>query len=503
MNINKRILIILIIILALAVSGCNRDIRDSPTLIVEDYNGVDIDNVHHYRIEVDLDPDSKSYEAKQKVEYINSSIEKLDYIYFHLYPNAYKSLETAPILFDESLFTQEDFEPGYMELKDILVDNKPVNFQIEGIDDTILKIHLPSPLKPNEKLEVYLVYEVKLPLNVDRFGYGKDVFNFGNWYPIACVYDDKGWSLDPYYNIGDPFYSDIGNYDVIITVPEDFIVAASGNILQEKIKKGKRIYTIEGKMIRDFAWVASPKFTVKEVEVEDTVIKLYSLEEKEEIEDFASQVGIDSISIFNKIFGKYPYGQYSIVMTEFPTGMEYPTIVFIGKNYFNTTSKEILETIIVHETAHQWWYGVVGNDQVDEPWLDESFATYSEVIYIAEKYGEKIAEEYYNYYCKNNYEYGKLLITKDEIINKPVNQFSNWDDYGLLVYSKGAMFLKEIGEDFGVEVLYHILNRYYNTYRFYNATTEDFIHICEKVTNTSFDKRVDKWLYGKDEKGGS
>ncbi len=234
MNINKRILIILIIILALAVSGCNRDIRDSPTLIVEDYNGVDIDNVHHYRIEVDLDPDSKSYEAKQKVEYINFSIEKLDYIYFHLYPNAYKSLETAPILFDESLFTQEDFEPGYMELKDILVDNKPVNFQIEGIDDTILKIHLPSPLKPNEKLEVYLVYEVKLPLNVDRFGYGKDVFNFGNWYPIACVYDDKGWSLDPYYNIGDPFYSDIGNYDVIITVPEDFIVAASGNILQEK-----------------------------------------------------------------------------------------------------------------------------------------------------------------------------------------------------------------------------------------------------------------------------
>ncbi len=147
MNINKRILIILIIILALAVSGCNRDIRDSPTLIVEDYNGVDIDNVHHYRIEVDLDPDSKSYEAKQKVEYINFSIEKLDYIYFHLYPNAYKSLETAPILFDESLFTQEDFEPGYMELKDILVDNKPVNFQIEGIDDTILKIHLPSPTK--------------------------------------------------------------------------------------------------------------------------------------------------------------------------------------------------------------------------------------------------------------------------------------------------------------------------------------------------------------------
>src|SRR5690606_19637417 len=105
--------------------------------------------------------------------------------------------------------------------------------------------------------------------------------------------------------------------------------------------------------------------------------------------------------------------------------------------------------------------------------------------------------EYYNYYCKNNYEYGKFLITKDEIINKPLDQFKDWDDYGLLVYSKGAMFLNEIEEDFGKEILYDILNKYYNTYKFHNATTEDFIKTCEEVTGTSFDERVAKWLYGK------
>lgn len=495
--------IIFIFVLTLALAGCNKGMKSSPTLIVEDYNGIDIDKIHHYNIEVDLDPNSKSYWAKQKIDYINHSKDELEAIYFHLYPNAYKSLKTAPILFDNAMFTEEDFRPGYMEIESILVGKKQVDFQIGGVGDTILKVKLPVSLRPGEKLEIYMEYKVNLPLNVDRFGYGKEVFNFGNWYPIACVYDDKGWNLDPYYNIGDPFYSDISNYDIIITIPKDFTIAASGNIVSEKIKKDKKTYIIEGRLIRDFAWVASTKFTMKEVEVEDTVVKLYSLEGKKEMEDFASQVGVDSISIFNRIFGKYPYGQYSIVMTEFPTGMEYPTIVFIGKNYFNSSSKDILETIIVHETAHQWWYGVVGNDQIDEAWLDESFATYSEVIYIAEKYGEKAGEEYYNYYCKNNYEYGKFLITKDEIINKPLDQFSNWDDYGLLVYSKGAMFLNEIGKDFGVEVLYDILNRYYSSYKFYNGTTEDFINICEEVTNVPFGKRVDKWLYGKYENGGS
>ncbi len=498
MNKNKCIIIILIIILTFITGSCTNKVEENPTLIVDDYNGIDINKIPYYKIEVELDVDNKTYTAKQKVDYINSSEDEFKNIYFHLYPNAYKSVETAPVLFDNVSFTEEDFEPGYIEINDILIDKKPATFHIEGIDDTILKIDLPFVLKPDEKLEIYLEYNVKLPLNVDRFGYGEEIFNFGNWYPIACVYDDKGWNLDPFYDIGDPFYSEIGNYDVIITVPKDFVVASSGNITHEKVKKDKKIYTIEGKLIRDFAWVASSKFKITEKDINGTTVKLYSLEEKREMENFASKVGVDAINIFNRIFGKYPYGQYSIVMTEFPTGMEYPTIVFIGKNYFTSNSKDILETVIVHETAHQWWYGVVGNDQIDEAWLDESFATYSEVIYIGEKYGEKLAKEYYNYYCKNNYEYGKFLITKDEIINKPLDQFKDWDDYGLLVYSKGAMFLNEIEEDFGKEILYDILNKYYNTYKFHNATTEDFIKTCEEVTGTSFDERVAKWLYEKD-----
>lgn len=489
--------IIAILILIFTITGCRNKTKEFPTLIVEDYNGIDLDSIDHYKIDVDFDPTSKTYSANQQVIYTNNTGEELKEIYFHLYPNAYKSIETAPILFDMTTITKEEYIPGFMDIEAIKIDKEEVDFQIGGVGDTILKLRLSSPLKPNEKKEINIKYNTKLPINVDRFGYGKDVYNFGNWYPIACVYDSKGWNLDPYYSIGDPFYSNTSNYDVTITVPKDMVIASSGNIISEKAKGDKKTYTIKGQLIRDFAWVASDKFIVRELETEDTKIKLYTMENKPSMVNFALEVGADSIEIFNRKFGKYPYGIYSIVMTEFPTGMEYPGIVFINKDYFNGNSKDSLERVIVHETAHQWWYGVVGNDQIDEAWLDEALTTYSEVIYIANKYGEKQGEDYYNYYCELPYEYGKDYLAGDTIINKPLDQFKSWEDYGLLVYVKGAVFLNEIKKDFGLEILYDILNKYYSRYKFYNGTTEDFINICEEVTNTSFKERVDHWLYNR------
>ena len=496
MRIKKGISIILIFALIVSLSGCSGSPTQIPTLVVEDYNGIDLNEIDHYNIKVDFDPVNRVYSAHQKVTYVNNTGKDLDKVFFHLYPNAYKSTETAPILFDGQNLSKDKFIPGHMEIEKIKIGKKEIDYRIGGIGDTILKLNLPSILKSREKVEIEIKFNVKLPMNVDRFGFGENVYNFGNWYPIACVYDESGWNLDPYYSLGDPFYSNISSYHITITVPKDIIVAASGNILSEKVKGNKKIYEIEGKLIRDFAWVASPNFLTKESHIGDTIIRVYALEDKPNIADYALEVGKDSIKIFNELFGKYPYGVYSIVMTEFPTGMEYPGIVFISKDYYSPNFKDPLEKVIVHETAHQWWYGVVGNDQIDEAWLDESLATYSEVIYINNKYGEKEGQNYYNYTCKIPYEYGKEYIVSDAIV-KSLADFKGWDDYGLLVYVKGAIFLNNIKEEFGMETLYDILSKYYNKYKFYNGTTEDFIKICEEVTNTSFKDKTNIWLYGK------
>lgn len=490
--IKRRKQIILILILLL-LTGCSQSNQYS-TLIVEDFNGIQLEEINKYDMDVIFRPDNNTYDVTQEVIYINNSKDKLSQIYFHLYPNTYKELETAPVLFKQDVLSK-GYTPGYIEIEDLKVDGKQVDFSIQGQGDTILKINLPQTLNPGDKVTIYFKYTGKLPKNIDRFGYGDNVFNFGNWYPIACVYDETGWNLDPYYNLGDPFYSDIANYHVKITVPEDMVVAASGNIVKEKIKGDKKTYIIEGKLIRDFAWVASFDFLVEKLEVDDTVIKLYALEENSSMAAFTLEVGKKSLEIFNELFGQYPYGVYSIVMTEFPTGMEYPGLVFINKEYYNEKAKNYLEQVIVHETAHQWWYGVVGNDQIDEAWLDEALATYSEVIYVYHVYGEKEAENYYQYYCEMPYEYAKSYLDIDTGIKKSLDEFNGWDDYGVLVYAKGAVFLNSIKEDFGMETLCNILREYYENYKFHISNTEAFIKVCEKVTSTSFEDRAYEWLY--------
>lgn len=489
----------LLIILVFLLTSCNAA-NKTPTLVVEDYNGIDIDRINRYEIEVVLNTERKTYSAYQKVTYVNNTGTELNEVYFHLYPNAYKELETAPGLFDEDI-ASKGYVPGYIEIEEIKVEGEKAEYSIQGRGNTILRINLNNPLEDDEKTIIEFTYEVKLPKNIDRFGYGEKVYNFGNWYPVACAFDETGWNLDPYYSLGDPFYSDIANYDVKITVPEEIIVASSGNIIEENNSNGKKTYHIEGKLIRDFAWVASEDFLVTESYAGDTLVRLYALEEDETAARIAMDAGVKSIELFNSLFGEYPYGVYSIAMTEFPTGMEYPGIVFINKEYYNKRYEDGLEQVIVHETAHQWWYGVVGNDQIDEAWIDESLATYSEVIYIHNIYGEGAGKDYYRYYYELPYEYAIENVDTDEVIVKSLEDFNSWDEYGLLVYTKGAMFINSIREDFGMDTVYEILSEYYNRYKFHFGTTEGFIKVCEEVTDTDFQDRLNEWIYGNKDGG--
>lgn len=495
---NKVVPIILILIIALYLIGCRQGKPlNADALIVKNLNGINEDKINEYKIEVDLDTENMKYKGKQTITYVNNTNIDLGDIYFHLYPNAFKSLKDAPILFNVG--EEIDpliYKPGYIEVEKVMQKGKDLKWNIEGDKDTILHVKLDKILEKGKSIELYLEYTVKLPTTKDRFGYHDKGINCGNWYPVVCVYDKEGWNLDPYYKVGDPFYSEISNYKVSITTPNDIIVAASGKIISETEKGNKKTYKIDGPLIRDFAWAASKDFVVKEKNVEDTIIKIYSINNDSNLINESLKIGENSIRTFNKVFGKYPYGTYSIVNTEFPSGMEYPGIVFISNDYFHKHLRDSLEKVIVHETAHQWWYGLVGNDQVDEPWLDEGLTTYSEVIYTNEVYGKREAEDYYSRDIKLGYEYGVQYLGKNEVVNKPLSEFAGWDDYGILVYTRAAMFIDRIKEDFGEEALYKILNKYYEKHKFHIATTEDFIKVCEEVTNTSFEPLVKEYLNG-------
>lgn len=494
-----RFILIALLTVSLILTGCNsnqllnEEKLASQDLLVEDLNGIDESKLTLYTINLELDTKKMSYKGKQYVNYVNNTDRDLEEIYFHVYPNAFKDFSTIPVLFDtRHSINQKNYVPGYIDIKRICNNKKDLKWNVEGDKDTILHIDLDKALKKGKSIELYLEYKVKLPSTKDRFGYHDKGVNLGNCYPIVAVYDEDGWNLDPYKELGDPFYSEVSNYKLNINVSKEMEIATSGKILSDRIKGDKRTYEVEANLIRDFAWAGSEDFKINKRLVDGTVIKLYSTINNSRFIEDSLDIGEKAIRSFNKVFGKYPYGQYSIVVTKFPSGMEYPGIVFISDQY---QTLDPLETVIVHETAHQWWYGLVGNDQIDEAWLDESLATYSEVIYFKEVYGEERAKEHYDN-IRYGYEYAVDYLANDKLVNKSLSKFTDWNDYGALAYNRGGMFLHRIREEFGEDVLYNILNEYYNRYKFHIAKTEDFIGVCEDITGESFDDLIKEYLNG-------
>lgn len=454
------------------------------------------ETINNYNIDVTFNPIAKTYHAKQITTFVNNHQELLNEIYFHIYPNAFKNKSITPYTLDEfgSLYPN-GFDSGYINIKNIKVDGKNVKHEYLN-NDTVLYLHLNKPLNKKEKIEILLDYEVKIPNAHGRFGYGKDTINLGNWYPIISVYDENGWNIDPYYKIGDPFYSDVSNYQVTIKAPSDITIASSGNIVSEESIDSNKVWKIEGNLIRDFAWIASENFKLHEKVIDGIKIKSYTIRNDNNVNANALDAAVNSIKIFNESFGKYPYDQFTIVSSNISGAMEYPNIVFINEKFYNSHFIDRLKRIVIHEAAHQWWYSVVGNNQIDEAWLDEGLATFSEYIFHKKFYNDNSDSKFFTTFIENNYISKKSNI-ENEIILKPIYQFKNRSEYSAIIYKKSAMFLYELEKKYGEKVVIDILKQYYDKYKYMNATTYDFLYLIEEITKDEIIDFSNKWLLDK------
>lgn len=240
----------------------------------------------------------------------------------------------------------------------------------------------------------------------------------------------------------------MGIYNITYNVPENYEVASTGARVDEFIENGRKTMIYQADYVRDAAWLTSDAWNVHVEDVEGTMIRSYyfgefSFPEQKKAVDSARE----SIEIFNEIFGPYPYSELSVVATDFPSGMEYPTIVMIAKDRYKASRINALESVIAHEIGHQWWYGVVGNDQIDEAWLDESLTVFSTAMYYGERYGDDAYESYVNSY-RNTYEKRKSQ-DGDGVVIKPLTEFESWTDYSNLVYRKGMLFIDALRTEYG------------------------------------------------------
>ena len=450
--------------------------KDYDILNTDDYNGVNINQLDQYNIDLIFYPEEKYCTVKQEVSYINKEDITLNKIFFHVYPNAFR--ENRMFIGDKKVEDQ-DYIPGYIEFTSIKTNDSNLKYNILESDQTILEVELDQELKPGDRVNLIMNYKLVIPKIEHRFGYGSNTFNFGNWYPIAVVYDEYGWNTKKYFQIGDPFYSDVSNYRIKIEAPESYIIASSGKIVDTKNENNKTEWIIEGNLIRDFAWVASDKFNVETHNLKDTQIKLYFLNDNSDLKKYTENIAVEAVNVFNNVFGQYPYGYLSIVENDFlGGGMEYPSLVYLNTDYFNPNRKTYLSEYIVHEIAHQWWYGVVGNNQIKDPWLDEGLSTYSQIIFNDEYRGDRYADNVFRI-LMNNYQ----VNSNTKEYTASIEDFNTWKEYSSSAYGKGAEFLYIIEKEYGEDKLYELLKTYYNKYRFKNAETKDFLELYETVLN--------------------
>ncbi len=443
----------------------------------------------HYNIHIQYDDAKHTAVCKQTIRYVNNSKDKMDEVYLHIYPNHFSKKEYVNMLTQDTYQTYPGnvFSPGWIALDGVKVDGTDAEYKIQGEENTILRIPLKEPLLREHSIQMSLEYRLQLPNMKGRFAWGSVSANFANWYPILAVYDDKGWHLDKYYELGDPFYSETSDYQVTIDLPKGMQAATTGRILSDADESGRHRLDVSAEGVRDFAFAASCDFTIAEKDVLGVNVRVALPKNNARRMTAMQAVAGDALRVFTKRFGPYIGDTLTVAFVNDFTGMEYPGIVFIDADLLNgSDNAEFCSRCVVHEIAHQWWYSAVGNNEVDEAWLDESLTSFSEMVYVAERSGWEEAERYWD--METPYESKPML--------RKLGEFYGWSDYGY-IYRYGPLFYRQMMKYLGDDAFYAMLQKYYSIYKYRVATSESLRNLVVETGNTDAIKWYDKWVYGK------
>ena len=486
-----------------------------------------------YSIDVTLNDKSNELSAFERVEYINNSPDTLQFIYFHLWPNAYSNNKTdlAKQLFSskgkERLFNNPALK-GYIDSLDFKVNNQPVRWEYLPNQPDICRIMLNKPLYPGTTISISTPFHVKIPKGVtSRLGHIGESYQISQWYPKPAVYDNTGWHQMPYLDQGE-FYSEFGSFDVRITLPENYIVGATGNLqnkqeidLLDKLAadttripssvKGTfdfppsslRLKTLQytGDNIHDFAWFADKRFHVLKSKVilpnsgkEVTTWLMFTNQQADLWKNAIPYIN-HAIQDFSAWIGDYPYSSFTAVQSALNAGlgMEYPGITVIGL----TEDGYSLDKVIAHEAGHNWFYGALGFNERRFPYLDEGMTTSYEVRYLTKRYPDKKLWE--NYLKKERQakffhvdkipmqrmmEYEWLIPARSNR-EQPANLTSTdytVMNYTLIPYNKAAIGFNYLRAYLGDSLFDSIIHDYYRLWRFKHPQPDDLRRVFELHT---------------------
>ena len=449
-------------------------------------------SLNSYDLTLTFDPRDKRLTGQLQFAYANDEGQPMSELHFLLYANSFAKQGYGAVSaedFDSAY--PNGFSPGSIAIDGVTGDGTALKWAVTGEQQQVLRVKLPKTLAHGDTATVTIDYTVTIPNCYGRFGYGEDTFSLVNCHPILSVYDAGQWHDYPYYEMGDPFYSEVADYNATITAPAGYTLATTG--LTARQEDGDRVvWTVNAPARRDFGFVASDHFRVESTEVDGVLVRSYWLAGDETTGRQALSTAAQSIELYNALYGAYPYGEFSVVQTDFYIGgMEYPGMVLIDSTlYQNYSSRPVLDLVVAHETAHQWWYAAVGNDEVELPWLDEGLTEFTTQVFFEKCRGESY-RDVYRQQIDYLADYRQMdADTDDTRADLPSYRYDNATSYSAWVYDRTAAVLQALRAEVGDDAFFQGMRDYYTANRLGIADREALEDALEHATG----RELTDWL---------
>ena len=458
-----------------------------------------------YQIDVRLDDQTHAVQGRVKLKYFNNSPDTMRRVFFHLYWNAIQpnsayarwARQTSDPLTPKKLFELQPGEIGKQDIFSVQQNGNAVSFRV---NETILEVELNRPLMPNDYAVFDIAWQGQVPLALKRAGRDNAsgvAYSFAQWYPKICAYDRYGWHADPY--IGREFYGEFGSFKVNITLPKKYVVAATG-VLQNGNAIGfgyedpgakpppnygfVNVWKFQGDNIHDFAWAADPEFVHEKVKVRSDLTFHYFYQPApgtttafKSLQQFVAA----NLAYVESQYGKYLYPQFSFVQGG-EGAMEYPMLTLIDQNERDT----VMTPVAVHEWLHNWYYGMIGNNENDWPWLDEGFASYAASDILGQARPAEARTLRRAAYDAVEQHQARV----PDPMSTPANLNDGTNTYAFNAYPKGEVFLWQLRHLAGDEAFRRGMLRYHRDWQFKHPTGDDFFRTMERASGLELD-----WYY--------
>ncbi len=443
-------------------------------------DAAELDALPSYSITVRIAPSEKQYSGTLDLRLPNTGAAPLQELFFRAYPNLYAF-------------------GGTLSITGASVDGVLVNYGAAA-DRTAVQLILVEPLQPGKAADIKLAFAGILPDEAQPgqytiFGANEGVLSLTNFYPILAARRGEAWVLDTPHPQGDVGFHDAALYRAAVTYPADQVLVATGTeVTRTMASEGWATARYVLGPAREFTVLLSPRYQFLETEAQGIRVRSYFLPEDAVTGKSALYDAVTAMQVYSDTFGMYPYREMSVV--EAPLlyhGMEFPGVSLIGSQVYNRFTQD-LETLVVHEVAHQWWYSQVGNDQLLSPWLDEGLAEFSMYEYYLKRYGEPRAEGL----RELRWQLPVALVAQggnDAPIGRPVVDYAR--DYETLVYGKGALFFATLRDELGPARFETLLRTYLDRYRWRIATPAEFQTLASELAGQDLSALFDGWVTGK------